>query len=190
MIVRVDKDRCVMAGNCMFKAPNVFTQDDDGFVEFLTTEVTPEDAEGRTMQPEVVPAPPSSSTDVRRTDQRSQQPVQVGRGQTGTAQRLRRSAKWHGRPHRIGLEGRMSRHGDEHLYPGLDPPLGAISVQETSQTRTRLRQLPALGVSMLTLNHALLASQLAGHEAERFAGVAITASLSGAVYIEAGCLHR
>ena len=78
----------------------------------------------------------------------------------------------------------MSRHGDEHLYPGLDPPLGAISVQETSQTRTRLRQLPALGVSMLTLNHALLASQLAGHEAERFAGVAITASLSGAVYID------
>ena len=80
----------------------------------------------------------------------------------------------------------MSRHGDEHLYPGLDPPLGAISVQETSQTRTRLRQLPALGVSMLTLSHALLARQLAGHEAERFAGVAITASLSGAVYIEAG----
>jgi len=46
MIVRVDKDRCIMAGNCMFTSPNVFTQDDDGFVELLTTEVAPEDAEG------------------------------------------------------------------------------------------------------------------------------------------------
>jgi ferredoxin len=45
MTVRVDKDRCIMAGNCLFKAPTVFTQDDDGYVELLTTEVAPEVAE-------------------------------------------------------------------------------------------------------------------------------------------------
>ncbi|MER7887787.1 ferredoxin [Streptomyces fimicarius] len=35
MGVRVDKERCVGAGMCALTAPDVFTQDDDGFSEML-----------------------------------------------------------------------------------------------------------------------------------------------------------
>ncbi|MFJ8970105.1 MULTISPECIES: ferredoxin [Streptomyces] len=35
MGVEVDKERCVGAGMCALTAPDVFTQDDDGFSELL-----------------------------------------------------------------------------------------------------------------------------------------------------------
>ncbi|MER7699693.1 MULTISPECIES: ferredoxin [unclassified Streptomyces] len=35
MDIRVDKERCVGAGMCALTAPDVFTQDDDGFSELL-----------------------------------------------------------------------------------------------------------------------------------------------------------
>ncbi|MEU8483274.1 ferredoxin [Streptomyces sp. NPDC048641] len=35
MQIRIDKDSCVGAGMCALTAPNVFTQDDDGFSEVL-----------------------------------------------------------------------------------------------------------------------------------------------------------
>lgn len=35
MGVEVDKERCVGAGMCALTAPDVFTQDDDGFSEML-----------------------------------------------------------------------------------------------------------------------------------------------------------
>lgn len=35
MGVQVDKERCVGAGMCALTAPDVFTQDDDGFSEML-----------------------------------------------------------------------------------------------------------------------------------------------------------
>ncbi|MGY0020768.1 ferredoxin [Streptomyces sp. cg35] len=35
MTVQVDKERCVGAGMCALTAPDVFTQDDDGFSEVL-----------------------------------------------------------------------------------------------------------------------------------------------------------
>ncbi|WP_329432265.1 MULTISPECIES: ferredoxin [unclassified Streptomyces] len=35
MRIRIDKDSCVGAGMCALTAPNVFTQDDDGFSELL-----------------------------------------------------------------------------------------------------------------------------------------------------------
>ncbi|MFG2196868.1 ferredoxin [Streptomyces sp. NPDC048639] len=33
--IDVDKDACIGAGQCALAAPNVFTQDDDGFSELL-----------------------------------------------------------------------------------------------------------------------------------------------------------
>jgi len=33
--IQVDKERCVGAGMCALTAPDVFTQDDDGFSEVL-----------------------------------------------------------------------------------------------------------------------------------------------------------
>ncbi|MFJ9037087.1 ferredoxin [Streptomyces sp. NPDC102406] len=35
MGIEVDKERCVGAGMCALTAPDVFTQDDDGFSEVL-----------------------------------------------------------------------------------------------------------------------------------------------------------
>ncbi|MEV7187808.1 ferredoxin [Kitasatospora sp. NPDC093102] len=33
--IRVDRDRCVGGGMCALVAPDVFTQDDDGFIEII-----------------------------------------------------------------------------------------------------------------------------------------------------------
>ncbi|MFE9172990.1 ferredoxin [Streptomyces kebangsaanensis] len=35
MRIRIDKDRCIGAGQCALTAPGVFTQDDDGFSTLL-----------------------------------------------------------------------------------------------------------------------------------------------------------
>ncbi|MEW2081154.1 ferredoxin [Streptomyces sp. NPDC005283] len=35
MGIAIDKDRCIGAGQCALTAPEVFTQDDDGFSELL-----------------------------------------------------------------------------------------------------------------------------------------------------------
>ncbi|MEU4922691.1 ferredoxin [Streptomyces parvus] len=35
MGIRIDRERCVGAGMCALTAPDVFTQDDDGFSEML-----------------------------------------------------------------------------------------------------------------------------------------------------------
>ncbi|MEV3861004.1 ferredoxin [Streptomyces sp. NPDC050095] len=35
MRIEIDKERCVGAGMCALTAPDVFTQDDDGFSEVL-----------------------------------------------------------------------------------------------------------------------------------------------------------
>ncbi len=43
--ISVDKGRCIMSGNCTFVAADVFDQDDDGFVELLTSSVAAENAE-------------------------------------------------------------------------------------------------------------------------------------------------
>ncbi|MCX5204988.1 ferredoxin [Streptomyces sp. NBC_00237] len=34
-LIKVDKDVCIGAGQCVLVAPEVFTQDDDGFSEVL-----------------------------------------------------------------------------------------------------------------------------------------------------------
>ncbi|MFD0439953.1 flavin reductase family protein [Streptomyces chartreusis] len=91
-----------------------------------------------------------------------------------------------------GLDEDANCHGmamSTFVPVSIDPPIVAISVQETSRTWTRLRKLPALGVSVLTHDHGPLARQLAGPEAERFRGVATVASPSGAVHID-GCGTR
>lgn len=36
MRVKVDRDRCMGSGACVFEAPEVFAQDDDGIVVLLT----------------------------------------------------------------------------------------------------------------------------------------------------------
>lgn len=35
MRIRIDRDRCIGAGQCALTAPGVFTQDDDGFSTLL-----------------------------------------------------------------------------------------------------------------------------------------------------------
>jgi ferredoxin len=39
--VAADRDVCIGSGNCVFTAPEVFDQDDDGFVVVLTADVDP-----------------------------------------------------------------------------------------------------------------------------------------------------
>jgi ferredoxin len=43
--IAADRDVCIGSGNCVYSAPEVFDQDDDGIVLPLATEVGPEHAD-------------------------------------------------------------------------------------------------------------------------------------------------
>jgi ferredoxin len=45
MRVAADREVCIGSGNCVFAAPAVFDQDDEGLVVVLTPEVGPADAD-------------------------------------------------------------------------------------------------------------------------------------------------
>lgn len=50
----------------------------------------------------------------------------------------------------------------------LDPPLVGVAIQDTSSTWPRLRSADAIGISVLTEEHAQLVRQLAGPKEHRF----------------------
>lgn len=56
MKVTVDKDMCIGAGQCVVTAPDVFDQDDDGFVEVLNSSPGEADAEAVRDAAHVCPA--------------------------------------------------------------------------------------------------------------------------------------
>jgi ferredoxin len=43
--VVADRDVCIGSGNCVFSAPTVFDQDDEGLVVLVTAEVGPRDVD-------------------------------------------------------------------------------------------------------------------------------------------------
>ncbi|MFE3760548.1 ferredoxin [Streptomyces sp. NPDC059104] len=61
MRISVDQDRCVGAGQCALTAPQVFTQDDDGFGEVLPGR---EDGHGSALVREAARACPVSAITV------------------------------------------------------------------------------------------------------------------------------
>jgi flavin reductase (DIM6/NTAB) family NADH-FMN oxidoreductase RutF len=65
----------------------------------------------------------------------------------------------------------------------LDPPLVSFCVQNTSETWPKLKDLPALGISVLGESHNEAARTLAAKTGDRFAGLN-TVSKGGAVFIE------
>lgn len=56
MRVTVDKDMCIGAGQCVVTAPDVFDQDDDGFVELLNASPGEGDADAVREAAHVCPA--------------------------------------------------------------------------------------------------------------------------------------
>ncbi|EKF25550.1 flavin reductase like domain protein [Mycolicibacterium hassiacum DSM 44199] len=66
----------------------------------------------------------------------------------------------------------------------LDPPLVSFCVQNTSETWPKLRDLPALGISVLGESHDKAARTLAAKTGDRFAGLQTVSRESGAVFIE------
>ena len=66
----------------------------------------------------------------------------------------------------------------------LDPPLVSICVQNTSRTWPKLKDLPALGISVLAESHAETARTLTAPDADRFAQVETHSTASGAVLID------
>jgi flavin reductase (DIM6/NTAB) family NADH-FMN oxidoreductase RutF len=65
----------------------------------------------------------------------------------------------------------------------LDPPLVSFSVQNTSTTWPKLKDLPRLGISVLGESHDAAAKTLAAKTGDRFAGLETTSSEGGAVFI-------
>jgi flavin reductase (DIM6/NTAB) family NADH-FMN oxidoreductase RutF len=66
----------------------------------------------------------------------------------------------------------------------LDPPLVAFCVQNSSTTWPKLKDLPALGISVLGESHDEAARALAAKTGDRFAGLTTVATSSGAMFIE------
>ena len=65
----------------------------------------------------------------------------------------------------------------------LEPPLIALCIQGSSRTWPVLRELPWLGVSVLSEDHDGAARALASRDGDRFAGVEHTTAGSGAIRI-------
>ncbi|MFW0785456.1 flavin reductase family protein [Gordonia sp. CPCC 206044] len=65
----------------------------------------------------------------------------------------------------------------------LDPPLVSLCVQNTSTTWPRLRNAPAIGVSVFASDQGELCRQLAGPAADRFAGITATDTADGALFV-------
>jgi flavin reductase (DIM6/NTAB) family NADH-FMN oxidoreductase RutF len=68
----------------------------------------------------------------------------------------------------------------------LEPPLVSFSVAKGSSTWPELRQAEHLGVTVLAEDHGALCRQLAGPAQERFTGVALEITDSGAVMLIGG----
>jgi len=65
----------------------------------------------------------------------------------------------------------------------LDPPLVSFCVQNTSTTWPKLKDLPALGISVLGESHDAAARSLAAKTGDRFAGLQTESRTSGAVFV-------
>jgi flavin reductase (DIM6/NTAB) family NADH-FMN oxidoreductase RutF len=69
-----------------------------------------------------------------------------------------------------------------------DPPLVLFSVQNSSTTWPVLRTATRVGVSILGSEHAAICSQLASRKGDRFAGIELTTSDDGALFIHDSAL--
>ena len=70
----------------------------------------------------------------------------------------------------------------------LDPPLVSFCVQNTSQTWPKLKNLPALGISLLGEAHQEAARTLAAKTGDRFANLQTVSRESGAVFVVRTCV--
>ncbi|ORV97494.1 flavin reductase family protein [Mycobacterium kyorinense] len=66
----------------------------------------------------------------------------------------------------------------------LDPPLVSFCVQNTSTTWPKLKDVPALGISVLGEAHDEAVRTLAAKTGDRFAGLETVSYRSGAVFIK------
>ncbi|MEU9888868.1 flavin reductase family protein [Sphaerisporangium sp. NPDC051011] len=65
----------------------------------------------------------------------------------------------------------------------IDPPLVGICLQKSSRTWPVLREIPVLGISVMSHGHHVVARQLAAKEGDRFAGVSTSVTDRGAVLL-------
>jgi len=66
----------------------------------------------------------------------------------------------------------------------LDPPLVSFCVQSTSETWPKMKDLPALGISVLSEWHDAAARTLAAKTGDRFSGLETVSSDAGAVFVK------
>jgi flavin reductase (DIM6/NTAB) family NADH-FMN oxidoreductase RutF len=65
----------------------------------------------------------------------------------------------------------------------LTPPLVSFCVQNTSETWPRIKDVPVLGISVLSEAHDVAARTLAAKTGDRFAGLETVSSDAGAVFV-------
>ncbi|MGW2651467.1 flavin reductase family protein [Streptomyces sp. NPDC001393] len=83
-----------------------------------------------------------------------------------------------------GPEGPLGLAASSFTPVSMDPPLVSFCVQNTSTTWPKLAELPRLGVSVLGSDHSLVCRQVAAKTGDRFAGVPLTETEDGALFID------
>ena len=66
----------------------------------------------------------------------------------------------------------------------LNPPLVSFCIQNASETWPRIKDLPMLGISVLSEAHDVAARTLAAKTGDRFAGLETVSSDAGAVFVK------
>jgi flavin reductase (DIM6/NTAB) family NADH-FMN oxidoreductase RutF len=70
----------------------------------------------------------------------------------------------------------------------LEPALVSFAVQNTSRTWPRLKQAERIGISILGEGHTDVCRQLASKNGDRFAGLEISATREGALFLDGAAL--
>jgi flavin reductase (DIM6/NTAB) family NADH-FMN oxidoreductase RutF len=83
-----------------------------------------------------------------------------------------------------GPDGHVGLAASSFTAVSMDPPLVAFCIQNDSTTWPRLATLPRLGISVLGAAHAGACRQLAAKGTDRFAGLAVTATPGGALFLD------
>ncbi|MFR9807218.1 flavin reductase family protein [Pseudonocardia sp. RS010] len=83
-----------------------------------------------------------------------------------------------------GPDGPVGLAASSFTSVSMDPPLVSFCIQNTSSTWPKLAELPRLGVSVLGSDHSVACRRLAMKEGDRFAGLDVTSTSDGAVFVE------
>ena len=88
-----------------------------------------------------------------------------------------------------GVDGPVGLVASSFTSVSMEPALVSFCIQNDSTTWPRLATLARLGVSVLGVGHGLACRQLSLKTGDRFAGLGVTSTATGALFIDGASAH-